>query len=153
MRTRLTQKQETFCVEYFSTGNATQSAITAGYSPRYVATNTTKLLNNTNIYNRIKQLQEAAVSSAIMSVTERKERLTKLANEDIYSAKGTLLRSANIQSIDILNKMDKIYSDGSTVNVDNRKIEIIVSSERGKELTQRLLEGGDNGDHDFPQTT
>ena len=29
-----------------------------------------------------------------------------------------------IQAIDLLNKMDKIYTDGATVNVDNRKIEV-----------------------------
>jgi phage terminase small subunit len=40
-----------------------------------------------------------------------------------------------------LNKMEKIYSDGATVNVDNRKIEIHVNSEKAKELTERLIEG------------
>jgi len=46
-----------------------------------------------------------------------------------------------IQAIDLLNKMDKIYTDSPTVNVDNRKIEIHVNSEKGKELTERLIDG------------
>ena len=37
--------------------------------------------------------------------------------------------------------MDRIYSDGSIVNVDNRKVEIIVESEQTKALTERLLHG------------
>ena len=45
------------------------------------------------------------------------------------------------QAIDLLNKMDKIYSDGATVNVDNRKVEILVSGKEAKMLTERILEG------------
>ncbi|KKK69674.1 hypothetical protein LCGC14_2931650, partial [marine sediment metagenome] len=30
----LTQKQETFVLNYFQTGHATNSALTAGYSPK-----------------------------------------------------------------------------------------------------------------------
>ena len=40
-----------------------------------------------------------------------------------------------------LNKMEKIYSDGATVNVDNRKIEIYVKDKETKELAERLLSG------------
>jgi len=46
-----------------------------------------------------------------------------------------------MRAIDLLNKMDKIYSEGSTVNVDNRKIEIIVNSEKAKDLTERIIAG------------
>jgi len=44
-----------------------------------------------------------------------------------------------MKAIDLLNKMDNIYSEGPTVNVDNRKIEIIVQSEKAKDLTERIL--------------
>ena len=46
-----------------------------------------------------------------------------------------------MKAIDLLNKMDKIYSDGAQVSVDNRKIEITVVSEEAKELTNRILLG------------
>ncbi len=46
-----------------------------------------------------------------------------------------------IPAVDLLNKMEKIYSDGATVNVDNRTVNINVSSEKAKSLTQRLIEG------------
>ena len=46
---KLTQKQRLFADEYIKSGNATQSAIKAGYSDKYVATNTDKLLKNTKL--------------------------------------------------------------------------------------------------------
>lgn len=46
-----------------------------------------------------------------------------------------------IKAIAELNKMEKIYSDGTTVNVDNRKVEIIVSTESAKKLTEAIVEG------------
>jgi phage terminase small subunit len=46
-----------------------------------------------------------------------------------------------MKAIDLLNKMDKLYTDGPTVNVDNRKMEIIVTSEKSKKLVQRIMLG------------
>lgn len=45
-----------------------------------------------------------------------------------------------IQAITELNKMEKIYSE-NTVNVDNRTLNIIVHSDKAKELTEKLIEG------------
>ena len=76
---KLKAKQEKFCINYLRMGNATQAAIAAGYSPKYVATNTTKLLKNTKIAQRLMELNEKVQSSAIMDVQERKERLSEIA--------------------------------------------------------------------------
>lgn len=46
---KLTAKQRLFADEYIKSGNATQSAIKAGYSDKYVATNADKLLKNTKL--------------------------------------------------------------------------------------------------------
>lgn len=47
--TKMTLKQQRFADEYIITGNATQSAIKAGYSSKYANTNANKLLQNTTI--------------------------------------------------------------------------------------------------------
>ncbi len=44
------------------------------------------------------------------------------------------------QAIDLLNKMEKIYAEGSVV-IDNRTLNINVISDKGKDLTERLIEG------------
>lgn len=63
---KLTLKQQRFADEYIISGNATQSAIKAGYSKKYAATNTDKLLKNTNIKNyideRLKELDDKAIA-------------------------------------------------------------------------------------------
>ena len=45
------------------------------------------------------------------------------------------------QAVDLLNKMEKIYAEGTTVNIDNRKIEIIVTTENAKQLTEKIIDG------------
>lgn len=51
----LNPRQLAFADEYIITGNATQSAIKAGYSEKYANTNASKLLQNTTIKSYIKQ--------------------------------------------------------------------------------------------------
>ncbi|MFB5454916.1 terminase small subunit [Enterococcus avium] len=51
----LNPRQRAFADEYIITGNATQSAIKAGYSEKYANTNASKLLQNTTIKSYIDQ--------------------------------------------------------------------------------------------------
>ncbi|MEQ7160300.1 terminase small subunit [Enterococcus gallinarum] len=51
----LNPRQLAFADEYIITGNATQSAIKAGYSEKYANTNASKLLQNTTIKSYIEQ--------------------------------------------------------------------------------------------------
>ena len=45
------------------------------------------------------------------------------------------------QAIDLLNKMDKIYSDAPVVNIDNRELTINVLNPASKKQTERLIKG------------
>jgi len=74
----------------------------------------------------------------------------ELETVDVKIGKGENAKLAQItkiklhnptQAIDLLNKMDKLYTDGAMVSVDNRSININVGSEKAKELTERLIEG------------
>lgn len=51
-----------------------------------------------------------------------------------------------MKAIDLLNKMDKIYSEGPIVNIDNRKVEIHVTSEEARQLTEKIIEGTRTGE-------
>lgn len=46
-----------------------------------------------------------------------------------------------IQAITELNKMEGVYAEGAPVNIDNRKVLIIVSSDTAKKLTEAILDG------------
>lgn len=181
----LTQKQESFCINYFQIGNATEAARIAGYSKKTARVIAAVNLSKVNIINRIKELQEAAASAKIMDVTERKERLSEIARArltdyvtcgpdrdlvdvgpespntaalseitsrtevDKDGAGAAVITKVKLhspmQAVDLLNKMEKIYAEGTTVNIDNRKIEIIVTSENAKQLTEKIIDGQGTG--------
>lgn len=76
---KLTPKQKKFADEYIKTGNATQSAIEAGYSKKYANTNAPKLLQNTTLKQYIEKCMAEIASNHVMSYTEAVELLTSIA--------------------------------------------------------------------------
>lgn len=76
---KLTPKQKKFVDEYIKTGNATQSAIEAGYSKKYANTNAPKLLQNTTLKQYIEKCMAEIASNRVMSYTEAVELLTSIA--------------------------------------------------------------------------
>lgn len=76
---KLTPKQKKFADEYIKTGNATQSAIEAGYSKKYANTNAPKLLQNTTLKQYIEKCMSEIASNRVMSYTEAVELLTSIA--------------------------------------------------------------------------
>lgn len=84
-----------------------------------------------------------------------KESLNKASLKKIrtttmpFGSKGSDLKiiltevelSNPMTAIDLLNKMDKIYTPDGAVNIDNRTLNIYVNSDKAKSLTERLVEG------------
>ncbi len=151
---RLTQKQETFCLKYFELGNIGEAALIAGYSPKTAPYIGSENLNKPKIIERVRQLRQIAEDATVATVMERKQVLTeivrgrfvdfmtKLTPEKLKSAalqeiritkygKEVPVKTTTIKlndpakAIDLLNKMDKLYTEGTTVNVDARTLTII----------------------------
>lgn len=141
---KLTQKQETFTQNLFKGLTQREAWIQAGYSSNYalslVDSHACRLANRDKIKARYAELTQKAEDASIAIVKERKQRLTVFVREDNYSKFG-INRQGNIQAIAELNKMEKIYAEGNTVNVDNRTVNIYTNSEKAKELTEKLIEG------------
>lgn len=76
--TKMTLKQQRFADEYIITGNATQSAIKAGYSSKYANTNANKLLQNTTIKNYINERLAKLESEKIATQEEVLQYLTSV---------------------------------------------------------------------------
>ena len=74
----LTPKQRKFADEYIICGNATESAIKAGYSKKYANTNASKLLHNTTIKEYISKRLEEIESQKIATQKEVLEYLTSV---------------------------------------------------------------------------
>ena len=75
---KMTIKQQRFADEYIISGNATQSAIIAGYSQKYANTNASKLLQNTTIKNYIEERLEHLDSEKIADQKEILQYLTSI---------------------------------------------------------------------------
>ncbi|SPO34433.1 Terminase small subunit [Leuconostoc carnosum] len=76
---KLTPKQKKFADEYIKTGNATQSAIEAGYSKKTAAVIATENLIKPNIKAYIEKCMADIASNRVMSYTEAVELLTSIA--------------------------------------------------------------------------
>ena len=107
---KLNARQKAFCEYYVVSGNATDSAIKAGYKEKYAGVNTDKLLKNTNIQKYIEELQEKAKGNRIMTAIERREFLTSMIKD------GAFKDTDRLKALDILNKMDGEYTQKVEVN-------------------------------------
>lgn len=82
---KLTVKQEAFCMHYAKTGNATESYIAAGYKCKdtHSAENSaSRLLGNVGVQERLQEIAQEIKSSKIADVTEIQEFLTSVMRRE-----------------------------------------------------------------------
>ena len=106
----MTHRQELFIQEYVKTGNATNSAIKAGYSKRTARSIGQRLLTNVDIKKKINELSQKIACNSIMTAKERQEYLTKMILKE--ETKDT----DRLKAVDILNKMTGEYIQKVEVN-------------------------------------
>lgn len=128
---KLTLKQQRFADEYIISGNATQSAIKAGYSKKYAATNTDKLLKNTNIKNyideRLKELEDKAIAKQeevlqyLTSVMrgEHEEEVLYGVGEGVQSTRRVEVGAKDrIKAAELLGKRYGTWTDKVDANIN-----------------------------------
>lgn len=72
-------KHEVFAQALVKGCTQTQAAIDAGYSPNCAEVTGSKLVSNTKIAERICELKEASADATIMTIAQRKQRLSEIA--------------------------------------------------------------------------
>ncbi|KKK90279.1 hypothetical protein LCGC14_2724720, partial [marine sediment metagenome] len=95
-----------------------------GYSPNGVDVIASNLLRNTKIIARREALQESTASKDVLTVTQRKERLSVLAKENNTGQFG-FNRTPNISAIAELNKMDGSYAPEKHAILGDILIEVV----------------------------
>ena len=106
----MTHRQELFIQEYIKTGNATHSAIAAGYSKRTARSIGQRLLTYVDIKEAIDRLSKNIAINNIMTAKECQEFLTSLIlNNDVKV-------SDKLKAVDLLNKMTGEYIQKVEVN-------------------------------------
>jgi len=141
-KSKLTPKQERYTLNLFK-GMYQRQAYIDAYQPTYalaiVDSNASRLAHNEQVVARLQELNSEIVTRTIdniMSVEQRKERLSALANKD----------KTPIQAIAELNRMEHIY-ENATININNLVItpeEYELATRQAKIEEKRLLEGGNN---------
>lgn len=130
----MTAKQKMFCEEFVKTGNATQSAIKAGYSEKTANEQGARLLAKVSIKSYIQSLQAEIKTENIINAREMQEVLTsiilKQSEEDVIVVEGcgdgiseavtkkkTASNADRIKAIQLLARMQGALDNTATVNV------------------------------------
>lgn len=117
---KLTIKQKKFADEYIKTGNATQSAINAGYSKKYANTNASKLLQNTTIKfyidERMKKLDEESIANQreILQLITRHARMETIEHnvtKDGLVIKTPTSPANSLKALELLGKVNQMFTD------------------------------------------
>lgn len=130
----MTSRQKKFCYEYANSGNATLSAINAGYAEKTARSQGQRLLKLNSIQNFLKQLAEENASSKIATASEMQEKLTEIIRgeflEEVIVVEGcgdgisqavTKKKKPSArdvrQAIETLARMQGLYNDNVFMNV------------------------------------
>ena len=97
-------RYERFCLELMAGCSQREAARRAGFAPRSVRNSAPRLMKYPLIQERLRELKEMAVSALVMSVVERKERLSEIARE-----RENVKPADPIAAIAELNKMEGAY--------------------------------------------
>lgn len=131
---QVTARQIAFCLAYAGSGNATQSAIEAGYSEKSARSQGQYLLTNPDIQNYLKTLQEEHASAKIADAREMQEVLTSIIRQEmeeeniVVEGCGDGVSEAVIKkkksshkdvlkAIDLLGRMQGAFTNQTTLNV------------------------------------
>lgn len=133
MKNGLTKKQKEFADEYMKTGNATESAIKAGYSSKTAYAIGNEALKKSKIKEYINQKQEKIEEKITMNIAERQQFLVDIILGNIKDTKIILNEQRRytpvevVPSLDIrlkasdqLNRMQGVYTSTLNVNANMR---------------------------------
>ena len=113
---KLNTRQKAFCEYYVACGNATESAIKAGYKEKYAGVNADKLLKNTNVSKYIKKIMEEHANNRIAKAEEILEFLTatlrgEVTEEVVVGGFGKSATEKIIKAAELLGKRYRLFTD------------------------------------------
>jgi phage terminase small subunit len=128
----LNPKQEKFCLEYASCGNATQAYLKVyGGNELSAAAQSSRLIRKDNIRARLKELADEIASQRICTAIELQERLTAIirreVTEEIILPNGEKIeRQVSIRdilkAIEILAKIQGLFVVKQEVDIKNAPV-------------------------------
>ena len=130
----MNERQKKFCEAFLTSGNATQSYIEAGYSPKGAGQSADKLLKNTEIQNYIQEQLRTLHNSKIASAEEVLEYFTKVMRGEsqseviVYETKNGITKPIHMKKApdekerlragENLGKRYRLFTDRMDINVE-----------------------------------
>ena len=137
MKKGLSPLQEKFCKLYHKTGNATRSYINAGYQARgrIAESNSSRLLRNDKVRNRLQELEKAASKRAEKSIDDLIAKNVEIAFSrlsdviEIYNGEVRLKDEGDLEVLDGIS-FSKSESSSSSDKGDSTSISKSLSVKR-----------------------
>ena len=122
---KLTEKERIFADEYIKTTNATQSAITAGYSEKTARSKGSQLLTKINVRQYIDAIMNERSKDTIATADEVLEYLTRVVRGEEKDAFGLDVSVADkTKAAELLGKRHMLFPDKVKLDAE---IEIDIS--------------------------
>ena len=126
---KLNARQKSFCEFYVASGNATESAIKAGYKEKYAGVNADKLLKNTNISKYIRKITEERTNNRIAKAEEILEFLTatlrgEVTEEVVVGGFGKSATEKISKNVDLKDRLKAAELLGKRYRLFTDKVEI-----------------------------
>ena len=126
---KLNARQKSFCEYYVACGNATESAIKAGYKEKYAGVNADKLLKNTNISKYIKKITEEHTNNRIAKAEEILEFLTatlrgEVTEEVVVGGFGKSATEKISKNVDLKDRLKAAELLGKRYRLFTDKVEV-----------------------------
>lgn len=122
---KLTEKERIFADEYIKTTNATQSAITAGYSEKTARSKGSQLLTKVNVRKYIDEVMHERSKNTIATADEVLEYLTSVVRGEEKDAFGLDVSVADrTKAAELLGKRYMLFADKVKLDAE---IEIDIS--------------------------
>ena len=124
---KLTPKQKAFADEYIKSGNATQAALKAGYSPKTAYSIGNENLKKPEISNYINERLKQIEDEKIMDMKEVMQHLSAIARaeseEEVVTNQGEVLlvktkTSDQIRAMELIGKRYGAWTDKKEVSGD-----------------------------------
>jgi phage terminase small subunit len=113
-------RHEKFCLEMLKGNSYAEASRRAGYTPTNSREHAGRLLKFKDVAERMKELQDTAVSTYVMSIVERKEKLSEIARQT-----ENLKAADPVAAITELNRMEGVYSQARNGREEEIPITII----------------------------
>lgn len=138
---KLSKKEEKFVIEYVRTGNATQSAINAGYSERSARQTACRMLTKDYILKAIDELVKQINSEKIADAEEVMMLLTEIARGETTEENVVVDKQGNVsivetrvkekervKALELLGKRYKLYTDKVEASVEGQ-VQVVFEGE------------------------